>query len=89
MIDQQESHKPRADGSGSGGAGGGGDTQRTPEQEAERQARRERERVEGMKWMQKQVERGNPQKQAYVGEFIKAMRARRIARGLSPDGPKR
>ena len=79
LIDGQQSWKPRA----------GATSQRTPEQEAEAKARREREREEGMKWIERMVERGNPQKQAYVSEFMKAMRARRIERGLPADPPNR
>lgn len=60
-------------------------TQRSPEQDAEMKARREREQKEGMVWVKQMVEQGNPQKQAFVSEMMKAMRARRIERGLSPE----
>lgn len=55
-----------------------------PEQTPERQARREKRQNEFMQEIQKQIEQGNPQHQAYVGEFFKALMERRKAMGLDP-----
>jgi hypothetical protein len=57
----------------------------TDAQKAERKAKREREFAEARVYIQKQIESGNPQRQALVGEGMKALRERRIARGMSPD----
>lgn len=48
----------------------------------ERQARRARRQSEMIREIQGQIEHGNPQHQAYVGEFFKALMARRRQMGL-------
>lgn len=50
-------------------------------QEAERQDRRD----EMQRRIQKLIEDGNPQRQAHMSEFLKAMRQRRMQLGLDPD----
>jgi hypothetical protein len=57
----------------------------TDEKKAERKARQDAAMAEAKAYIQKQIESGNPQRQALVGEGMKALRARRIAQGLSPD----
>jgi hypothetical protein len=56
-----------------------------PQAQAQRNARRQQEREEGRKWMQNQIEHGDPQRQAYVSEFFKALRERRMQLGLPPE----
>lgn len=77
--------RPRADGNGDGsnrGVGhGGGDASRGGRSDAERQARR-RDRATRF---QERMEHGHPQRQAYIGEFFKALRKRREERGLDPN----
>lgn len=55
------------------------------EQKAQRDASRAAAMAEAKAYIQKQIESGNPQRQALVGEGMKALRARRIAQGLPPD----
>lgn len=50
----------------------------------ERKAKHERRKDEFIKQIQEKLEKGNPQHQAYFGEFIKAMITRREAMGLDP-----
>ncbi len=57
----------------------------TDQQKAERQAKRDKDLAEARSYIQKQIESGNPQRQALVGEGMKALRNRRIAKGLAPD----
>jgi len=49
----------------------------------ERKAKREQRQREFMTRFQKQMEQGNPQHQAYAGEFFKAIMERRKQMGLS------
>lgn len=64
---------------------------RSPRKEAkpeeltdEQRARRDERREAGRKRIQTLIENGDPQRQAYVGEFFKALQRRRIERGLKP-----
>lgn len=50
----------------------------------ERQARNDRRKGEFILKIQEKIEQGNPQHQAYFGEFIKAMMTRREQMGLDP-----
>ncbi len=62
---------------GRGRWGGRGDRERTPEE----QQRRDQWRDRMMTSMQERAATGNPQHDAYVGEFFKAMRSRRAELG--------
>ncbi len=57
----------------------------TAEEQAARKAKQEAQMAEAMAYIRKQIESGNPQRQALVGEGMKALRERRIAKGLPPD----
>lgn len=50
----------------------------------ERKARHERRKAEFIQQIQEHLEKGNPQHQAYFGEFVKAMITRREQMGLDP-----
>ena len=50
-------------------------------------ARRQQRMAEFKKSMQQAVETGNPQRQAYMMEFMKTLRNRRVEKGLDPDPP--
>lgn len=54
--------------------------------EEERAKQREKRMAEGKSRIQKRIEKGNPQRQAYMSEFFKAVRERRKELGL-PDHP--
>ena len=43
-------------------------------------------RAERKKWMQDKIEQGNPQSQAYMSEFFKALMEARQKAGLPPMG---
>lgn len=60
---------------------------RASTQPAEGATRREQRMNEFRKSMQQAVERGNPQRQAYMMEFMKDLRKRRVEKGLDPDPP--
>ena len=55
------------------------------EDKAKAKERREKMMAEMMAYIRKQIESGNPQRQALVGEGMKALRQRRISKGLPPD----
>lgn len=63
----------------------------TPEQQKARDERRQQRQQEFMSQLQKQYEQGNPQFQAYFGEFLKAVMTRREQMGLEavPEPPRR
>lgn len=72
---------------------GGGDRERPRRQrqesregetDAQREKRREDRRASRREFVQDRIEQGNPQRQAYVGEFFKALAQRRAERGLEP-----
>jgi len=47
--------------------------------------RRQKRMENGKQRIQQWIETGNPQRQAWMGEFLKALHARRQERGLDPD----
>lgn len=53
-------------------------------QTPERKARIEQRKDAFVQMVEKRLETGNPQQQSYVGEFVKAMMARRAEMGLEP-----
>lgn len=57
--------------------------------EEDRTKQREQRMAERRRSMQQRIERGNPQRQAYVSEFFKALQKRRDELGLSRNGPSR
>jgi uncharacterized membrane protein len=63
----------------------------SPEEQAKREERMKAAMAEMRQYIQGQIESGNPQRQALVGEGMKAVRDRRIARGLpaDPEPPRR
>lgn len=66
---------------------GGNDRERpelTEEEQQQREQRRAERREQGRRQIQQMIEQGDPQRQAYVGEFFKALRERREERGLEP-----
>lgn len=86
---QQGGSSANAGGNAPGsGAGSSSDSSETDE---ERRARREQRRDEFREFVEDQIETGNPQSQAYVAEFFKNLRERRIQLGLPahPDFPNR
>lgn len=58
---------------------------KTPREDTpERQASRERRKAQFIQKIQEKLEKGNPQHQAYFGEFVKAMMTRREQMSLDP-----
>lgn len=55
-----------------------------PAMTPERVARNEKRKSAFVVMVQERLEKGNPQQQAYVGEFVKAMMTRREQMGLDP-----
>ncbi|MCE9590594.1 MAG: hypothetical protein K8S99_08740 [Planctomycetes bacterium] len=74
----------RPDG-GAGGGPGGGD--RPPMSDADRAKWQQERQNQFQSRRQQRIEHGNPQKQAYMAEFMKALRARRQQLGLPAGGP--
>lgn len=79
---------------GGGGAGRGdrpdrGNRDDSQLSDEERAKRREQRMAERRRGMQQRIERGNPQRQAYVSEFFKALQKRRDELGLPRNGPSR
>ncbi|MDX1682735.1 MAG: hypothetical protein R3336_06425, partial [Phycisphaeraceae bacterium] len=65
-----------------GDSGGQRDRQRTPEEQEAREKRRAERRQRMEEFMHKMIEEGNPQRQAYATEFVKAFLREREAMGL-------
>ncbi len=84
VIAMQESGFGRRPGGGGRGGPGGrrGRESSGEESDADREQRRERRRADARQRIQNMIETGNPQRQAYISEFFKALRERRNERGL-------